>query len=67
MRAVGRGGKNGVAEKFILIGDGSAEKVLFVLSWLISFHGSINCHDVNLGQLGHPLLQRAQGGGDYFS
>lgn len=27
MRVVGRGGKNGIAEKFILIGDGWAEKI----------------------------------------
>lgn len=67
MRAVERRGKNGMAENFIFISDGSAEKALFFLYWLISYHGFINCHDVNLGQLGHPLLQRAQGGGDYFS
>lgn len=72
MRAVGRGDKNRVAEKFIFIGDRSAEKTwiflfFFFLYWFISAHGFINCHDVNLGQLGHPLLERAQGGADYFS
>lgn len=67
MKAVGRGGRNGMTEKFILIGGGSAEKIQFFLYRVISACRFINCNDVNLGQLGHPLLEREQGGGDYFS
>lgn len=56
-----------MTEKFILIGGGSAEKIQFFLYRVISACRFINCNDVNLGQLGHPLLEREQGGGDYFS